>query len=157
MENRYRNDFHRGGARANWKAHNITEMYLISGLLKRPKFCEKCGAKEWHYKNGASSIHAHHCDYNKPNEVMWLCKKCHFEWHEHNVAIPAIADPISPFKGWIGRKHREESKLKMSEAAKRRAKPSEESLRRRSESLKRAWALKKNIQDKNQPPVEKTK
>ena len=32
-------------------------------------------------------IQAHHCDYNKPLEVMWLCQKCHHEWHKNNKAV----------------------------------------------------------------------
>lgn len=39
-------------------------------LLKQP--CEVCGSKE---------VHAHHRDYSRPLEVMWLCPEHHSEWH----------------------------------------------------------------------------
>jgi len=35
--------------------------------------CEKCSTKEW--------VEAHHPDYDKPLEVMWLCSLHHKEWH----------------------------------------------------------------------------
>lgn len=39
-------------------------------LLKRP--CEVCASE---------NVQAHHCDYDKPLEVMWLCPIHHEEWH----------------------------------------------------------------------------
>ena len=36
------------------------------------KPCEVCGD---------TNSQAHHCDYNKPLDVMWLCPKHHAEWH----------------------------------------------------------------------------
>lgn len=38
--------------------------------------CEVCGSDE--------TIVAHHCDYDKPLDVMWLCAKHHSEWHDLN-------------------------------------------------------------------------
>lgn len=50
---------------------------LKSGkLIKQP--CEMCGCLE---------VEAHHSNYNEPLNVMWLCKKCHEEWHKHNEPI----------------------------------------------------------------------
>lgn len=45
-------------------------------LVRKP--CEECGEKK---------SQAHHCDYNKPLEVVWLRQKCHAKWHEKNKPI----------------------------------------------------------------------
>ena len=45
-------------------------------IKQRP--CEVCGDE---------NSQAHHYDYNKPLDVMWLCPKHHAEWHENNTPI----------------------------------------------------------------------
>lgn len=40
-----------------------------NGLIQKPLFCEKCHEKK--------PLDKHHPDYNKPLEVMWLCRSCH--------------------------------------------------------------------------------
>jgi len=58
----------------NWfkaNAHEAVTRAIKLGLLKR-KSCEKC-------KN--TKADAHHEDYGKPLEVMWLCRSCHMEQH----------------------------------------------------------------------------
>lgn len=58
-----------------YKAHRVVNNALKSGnLIKRP--CEVCGMEE--------NIHAHHCDYLYPLEVMWLCSAHHSQWHAIN-------------------------------------------------------------------------
>lgn len=47
------------------------------GKLIKPKSCQACGMIK-------SRIHGHHCDYDKPLDVMWLCAACHTEWHKIN-------------------------------------------------------------------------
>ena len=74
------------GTKANGKAQNILEYALLKGIIKRPGQCSKCG-KECKFKNGRDGIQAHHSDYNKPLDVMWLCQKCHHEWHKINKAV----------------------------------------------------------------------
>lgn len=42
---------------------------LKRGAIARPERCINC--------NVVKSLDAHHEDYNKPLEVVWLCKSCH--------------------------------------------------------------------------------
>lgn len=54
-----------------YKAQSAVGHALRSGnLTKQP--CEVCGEL---------TVHAHHTDYLKPLEVMWLCPEHHWEWH----------------------------------------------------------------------------
>lgn len=49
---------------------------LRSGKLHKPNHCEDC--KKRFSKN---KIEGHHEDYDKPLEVIWLCRKCHRKLH----------------------------------------------------------------------------
>lgn len=53
------------------QAHKIVGNALADGRLERQP-CERCGAEK---------VHAHHDDYSKPLDVMWLCPKHHRERH----------------------------------------------------------------------------
>ncbi|MFH1350406.1 MAG: DNA cytosine methyltransferase [Pseudomonadota bacterium] len=79
------NHFYRGGPLASGRVHDLIERAVEKGLLIRPDHCEKCG-------KGSVTIESHHSDYNKPLDVNWFCKPCHFEWHENNRAIEQIID-----------------------------------------------------------------
>ena len=63
------------------QARNKIHYHVKVGNIIRPNACETCGAE--------CKPHAHHCDYSKPFDVMWLCKPCHFKWHQNNEAINA--------------------------------------------------------------------
>lgn len=54
-------------------AHIMVGNAIRSGSLV-PKPCERCGTTEL--------VNAHHEDYFKPLDVMWLCKKHHGERHQ---------------------------------------------------------------------------
>jgi len=80
------NHFYRG-TKASDKAQNILEKAIEKGLVERKHKCEKCGDTGT-FEDGRTAIQAHHRDYNKPLDVMWLCQKCHHEWHKKHKAKP---------------------------------------------------------------------
>lgn len=80
------NHFYRGGISASDKAHNLFEEALERGIIVRKITCDECGCTGIK-KNGSSAIEGHHDNYNKPLEIRWLCKKCHYEWHKINKAV----------------------------------------------------------------------
>lgn len=53
------------------RARRKVEYEIFMGRIKR-KSCKKCGKK----------AHAHHEDYLKPLEIIWLCPKHHKEVHK---------------------------------------------------------------------------
>lgn len=79
------NHFYRGGSTEDDNAQNLVEVALRNGVLIRPSACEACGDSGT-MADGRSKIQAHHCDYNKPLEVIWFCQKCHHMWHKNNKA-----------------------------------------------------------------------
>lgn len=86
QKNGSENHFYRGGSKASDLACNLLETAISQGIVERKYICDKCGSTE-QFKDGRTAIQAHHCDYNKPLEVMWLCQKCHHEWHKSNNPI----------------------------------------------------------------------
>lgn len=58
------------------RAQHKVEKALRSGRLIRPLTCSACG------KPGL--IEAHHDDYSKPLDVVWLCTPCHAAYERRN-------------------------------------------------------------------------
>jgi hypothetical protein len=54
-------------------AHQAVVRALKSGKIIRPEKCQVCGSKE--------KLNAHHHDYNKSLDVIWLCVPCHKKVH----------------------------------------------------------------------------
>ena len=88
------NHFYRG-TKADDHAQNVLEKAIQSGRVERKTVCECCG-KSYTFKDGRTAIQAHHCDYNRPLDVMWLCQKCHHEWHKHNKAKEVVTSESMP-------------------------------------------------------------
>jgi len=47
---------------------------IEKGKIIRPKICSKCKRKV--------KISAHHPDYSRPLEVIWVCSSCHKKLHK---------------------------------------------------------------------------
>lgn len=88
------NNFWRG-TKSSDKAQNILEEAIEKGRVQRKNICEICG-ESGKFSDGRTKIQAHHCDYNKPLEVMWLCQKCHHEWHKNNKAKEVVPSEAMP-------------------------------------------------------------
>jgi len=58
------------------EAQQSTRRAIKKGLLIRPKICSKC------QKN--CKPHAHHEDYSKHLDIIWLCNDCHYNHHHGN-------------------------------------------------------------------------
>lgn len=56
------------------RVHGLVSYAIRIGHLKKMP-CIICGNR---------NSHAHHCDYDKPMDVMWLCSLHHAEWHVIN-------------------------------------------------------------------------
>lgn len=53
-------------------ASRVVEAALKAGAIKNPGVCFGCGCDASEHR-----IEAHHRDYTKPLEVIWLCTPCH--------------------------------------------------------------------------------
>lgn len=75
-------------------AGNLLRKAVKAGKMVRPHKCEVCNETP---KNrlGKPMIEAHHHDYSKPFDVIWLCKLCHAAEHSRIRAQP-IELPLIP-------------------------------------------------------------
>lgn len=55
-------------------AHLAVAAAVRSGALVRPGLCSSCS-------KGDRKIVAHHHNYSKPLDVVWLCNSCHLKLH----------------------------------------------------------------------------
>lgn len=54
---------------------------VANGSLVRPTKCGRCETTPSPRASGAASIQAHHVDYSRPLDVLWLCQPCHAQQH----------------------------------------------------------------------------
>ena len=55
------------------KARQKLNYAVRSGKIHKALYCSSCDSDK--------HLEAHHTDYSKPLEVMWLCRTCHRELH----------------------------------------------------------------------------
>jgi hypothetical protein len=58
------------------RVHDRTMYAVETGKLIRPDNCSRC--------QKVCTPHAHHEDYSKPFDVIWLCSTCHFYLHHQS-------------------------------------------------------------------------
>jgi hypothetical protein len=68
-------------------AHAAVKVAIRHGELVRAETCSRCGE--------AKPTEAHHSDYSKPLDVVWLCVKCHRRlhraMHKAGQVVPLVA------------------------------------------------------------------
>jgi len=70
------------------RAMSIVHIAVKSGKIIKPILCERC--------NETKRLYAHHKDYSKPLEVLWLCASCHKITHQID---PPVDTPYIPRRG----------------------------------------------------------
>jgi hypothetical protein len=68
-------------------AHQQVSVAIAEGRLIRPEGCELCPSKRGDWPTW--TIHAHHEDYARPLDVIWLCTSCHQRVHTGHGGLPA--------------------------------------------------------------------
>ena len=63
-------------------AKRLVRAAIVRGDLQRPETCEACHEAKPTI-GGRARIHAHHKDYSKPLDVVWLCPVCHAKEHSN--------------------------------------------------------------------------
>jgi len=68
------------------RVHWIIAMALRHGIITYPGNCQHC--------QQSARVEAHHADYSRPLEVVWLCRKCHGQTHRKDP--PELQPDFNP-------------------------------------------------------------
>jgi hypothetical protein len=68
-------------------AHQQVSIAVRDGVLIRPDGCELC--LRTREDRPMWGIYAHHEDYARPLDVIWLCASCHYRVHAVHGGLPA--------------------------------------------------------------------
>lgn len=71
-------------ARKKANARSYAHVYRDRGLIDR-KPCVICGSV---------NSQMHHEDYNKPTDVVWICRPCHLDYHRMQEELPRLLADI---------------------------------------------------------------
>ena len=58
----------------------VVHWAVRAGVIEKPDRCERCGTKP-----PPRRLHAHHPDYSKALDVVWLCSRCHGLEHRRDA------------------------------------------------------------------------
>lgn len=59
------------------RARMAVHQAVMSGRLQRPFFCPVCSL--------TARVEAHHSDYSRPLDVLWMCRQCHARLHREPI------------------------------------------------------------------------
>lgn len=77
---------YRRNHRIEWNAKARVRYAVLTGKLIRPNECSECGY--------ICTPQAHHEDYSKPLDVIWLCASCHKRLHvERRITLLTSEHP----------------------------------------------------------------
>jgi hypothetical protein len=65
---------------------------VLQGKIIKPEQCANCGQRQ--------QLCAHHPDYSKPLEVVWLCYQCHANLHAPKQSDPVVKPPKKQAIKW---------------------------------------------------------
>jgi hypothetical protein len=68
------------------RARSLVAARLARGAMVRPDSCSACGA--------TVTPEAHHVDYSRPCDVLWLCRPCHCKVHLGTLVLDATSSQI---------------------------------------------------------------
>ena len=78
------------------KVHEALERAVKKGICSKSNMCQICSA--------TTKLEAHHFDYSKPLEVIWLCQPCHRQYHigksDRAKMVKVIVDAISDIRSF---------------------------------------------------------
>ena len=63
-----------------FNANKAVNAAIYAGVIKNPGVCFGCGRK-----SEETRLSAHHFDYTRPLDVVWVCRRCHY-WLDKNRA-----------------------------------------------------------------------
>lgn len=77
------------------EARRLSGAALDAGVIDRPDHCQACGCSSEEHR-----IEAHHDDYERPLDIIWLCTPCHRRADAARVAREAGMNPFDPYAGF---------------------------------------------------------
>ena len=77
------------------EARRLSGAAVAAGIIDRPDHCQACGCSSEEHR-----IEAHHDDYERPLDVIWLCTPCHRRADAARVAREAGMNPFDPYAGF---------------------------------------------------------
>lgn len=69
-------------------AHSKLYYAVKTGKINKPLHCSSCSSQ--------GKIEGHHPDYQKPLQVVWLCRSCHKSIHRHSLT--PLAKYLGPLR-----------------------------------------------------------